>query len=99
MKSSDLSDRRSHNAESARTTIVLSTIVAGNDAEGLAQLARTGWYREVCVKSAEAHVIRGYLLARQQIAKARRDFENQIRALLQTFGLKVGAVARSRFEA
>ena len=69
-----------------------------NDAEGLTQLARTGWYREVHVKSAEAHVIRAHLLARRQVAKARRDFENQIRALLRTFGLKVGQVARGRFE-
>jgi transposase len=70
-----------------------------NDAEGLAQLARTGWYREVYVKSADAHVIRAHLLARQQINKARRNFENQIRALLRVFGLKVGQVARGRFEA
>jgi len=69
-----------------------------NDAEGLAQLARTGWYREVHVKSAEAQVIRAHLLARRQIAKARRDFENQMRALLRGFGIKVGAVARGRFE-
>ena len=69
-----------------------------NDAEGLAQLARTGWYREVYVKSADAHVIRAHLLARRQVAKGRRDFENQIRALLRTFGLKVGTVARGRFE-
>ncbi len=69
-----------------------------NDAEGLAQLARTGWYREVYVKSADAHVIRAHLLARRQITKARRDFENQIRALLRVFGLKVGAVAKARFE-
>lgn len=69
-----------------------------NDAEGLAQLARTGWYRAVYVKSADAHVIRAHLLARKQIAKARRDFENQTRALLRTFGLKVGAVPRARFE-
>jgi transposase len=69
-----------------------------NDAEGLAQLARTGWYREVYVKSAEAHVIRAHLLARQQIAKARRDFENQIRAMLRTFGLKVGVVTKGGFE-
>lgn len=69
-----------------------------NDAEGLAQLARTGWYREVYVKSAAAHVIRAHLLARTQVAKARRDIENQIRALLRTFGCKVGAVARGRFE-
>ena len=69
-----------------------------NDAEGLAQLARTGWYREVYVKSANAHEIRAHLLARKQVAKARRDFENQIRALLRTFGLKVGQVTRVRFE-
>ena len=46
-----------------------------NDAEGLAQLARTGWYREVHVKSAEAHVVRAHLLVRTQVVKARRDFE------------------------
>lgn len=70
-----------------------------NDAEGLAHLARTGWYREVYVKSTDAHEIRSHLLARKQVTKARRDFENQIRAMLRTFGLKVGQVARGRFEA
>lgn len=69
-----------------------------NDAEGLAHLARTGWYREVYVKSADAHEIRAHLLARKQVAKARRDFENQIRAMLRTFGLKVGKVAKGKFE-
>ena len=69
-----------------------------NDAEGLAQLARTGWYREVYVKSADAHIIRAHLLARKQVTKARRDFENQIRALLRTFGLKVGTVTKAQFE-
>lgn len=69
-----------------------------NDAEGLAHLARTGWYREVYVKSADAHEIRAHLLARKQVARARRDFENQIRAMLRTFGLKVGEVAKGRFE-
>lgn len=69
-----------------------------NDAEGLAHLARTGWYREVYVKSTDAHEIRAHLLARKQVAKARRDFENQIRAILRTFGLKVGEVAKGRFE-
>jgi Transposase and inactivated derivatives len=69
-----------------------------NDAEGLAHLARTGWYREVYVKSADAHEIRAHLLARKQIAKARRDFENQIRAMLRAFDLKVGQVAKGGFE-
>jgi len=69
-----------------------------NDAEGLAHLARTGWYREVYVKSVDAHELRAHLLARKQITKARRDFENQIRAMLRVFGLKVGQVAKGRFE-
>jgi len=83
-------------AKSALTCWINKT--DANDAEGLAQLARTGWYKAVYVKSAEAHVIRAHLLARRQLAKARRDFENQIRALLRVFGLKVGQVARGRFE-
>jgi len=69
-----------------------------NDAEGLAQLARTGWYREVRAKRPEAALGRSVLLARQQLVKQRRDMENQVRALLRGFGLAVGAVSRGRFE-
>ncbi len=70
-----------------------------NDAEGLAQLARTGWYREVAAKRPEARLARASLLARQQLAKQRRDLENCIRALLRGFGLPVGMVSRRGFEA
>ena len=35
-----------------------------NDALGLAQLVRTGWYREVTVKSLGSHLLRGVLGAR-----------------------------------
>jgi transposase len=70
-----------------------------NDAEGLAQLARTGWYREVAAKRPEAQLARSLLLARQQLVKQRRDLENQVRGLLRGFGLAVGAVSRARFEA
>ena len=70
-----------------------------NDAEGLAQLARTGWYREVTAKRAESQRSRALLVARRQLVKQRRDVENQVRALLRGFGLAVGTVARARFEA
>lgn len=70
-----------------------------NDAEGLAQLARTGWYREVVAKRPETRLARAPLLARQQLAGQRRDLESQVRALLRGFGLAVGKVARARFEA
>lgn len=70
-----------------------------NDAEGLAQLARTGWYREVTAKRPETRLTRSLLLAHGQLSKQRRDLENQVRGLLRGFGLAVGTVARSRFEA
>ena len=70
-----------------------------NDAEGLAQLARTGWYREVMAKRPAPRLARALLLARQQLARQRRDLENQVRALLRGFGLAVGTVTRNRFEA
>ena len=69
-----------------------------NDAEGLAQLARTGWYREVAAKRPETRIARSLLLARQQLVKQRRDLENQMRALLRGFGLAVGTVTRNKFE-
>lgn len=70
-----------------------------NDAEGLAQLARTGWYREVSAKRPATRLYRSLLLARRQLVKQRRDLENQVRALLRGFGLAVGTVARARFAA
>lgn len=69
-----------------------------NDAAGLAQLARTGWYRAVMAKRPEARLARASLLAHQQLVKQRRDLENQVRALLRGFGLAVGRVSRARFE-
>ena len=38
-----------------------------NDAEGLAQLVRSGWYREVRVKSREAMLVRSLIGARTQL--------------------------------
>lgn len=70
-----------------------------NDAEGLAQLARTGWYREVRVKSMTSHHDRSLLAARAQLVKTKRDIENQVRGLLKTFGLPIGKVGVAGFEA
>ena len=69
-----------------------------NDAEGLAELARMGWYRRVAAKRRETRLGRSLLLARQQLVKQRRDLENQVRALLRGFGLAVGVVSKARFE-
>jgi transposase len=69
-----------------------------NDAEGLAQLARFGWFAPVRVKSASAHHDRALLAARQQLVKMRRDVENQVRGLLKPFGLLMGKVSGRVYE-
>lgn len=42
-----------------------------NDAYGLAQIVRTGWYREVEVKSMDAHLIRTLVIARSKLVETR----------------------------
>ena len=64
-----------------------------NDAEGLAQIMRTGWYRLVHVKSFEAHRARALLGARSQLVGMTTRLSNHIRGVLKTFGLLPGACA------
>jgi transposase len=61
-----------------------------NDAEGLAQIVRTGWYRSVQVKSFEAHRLRALLGARRQLVGMTTQLSNHIRGILKVFGLVVG---------
>src|SRR3954463_9304863 len=69
-----------------------------NDAEGLAQLVRSGWYREVRVKSRDAMLERSLLGARTQLLGIVTDLSNQIRGLMKTFGLVVPKGAGKVFE-
>jgi transposase len=68
-----------------------------NDARGLAQIMRTGWYRAVHVKSPSCRSWRALLTARRLVLNKRRDVENGIRALLRESGLKVGTPSRKDF--
>ena len=61
-----------------------------NDARGLAQIVRTGWYREVMVKSMDIQLVRSLLTARAQLVRMRVDLANQIRGVLKPFGLVAG---------
>ena len=61
-----------------------------NDAAGLAQLVRTGWFRQVHVKAESSHVVRAELATRTLLVRMRCDLENQIRGVLKTFGLVIG---------
>lgn len=63
-----------------------------HDAEGLAQLARTGWFKAVHIKDSDTHLIRAQLRVREQMVKAHRAILGQLRGLLKLFGLRLGAV-------
>jgi transposase len=61
-----------------------------NDARGLAELVRMGWYREARVRSIDAQYVRALLQSRQQLLQARRNIENQIRGTLKALGVMTG---------
>lgn len=63
-----------------------------HDAEGLAQLARTGWFRMVHIKDEGTHLDRAQLKVREQLVKAHRAMAGQLRGLLKLFGLRLGKV-------
>jgi transposase len=68
-----------------------------NDARGIAQVMRTGWFRFVHVKSPESQELRLLLNHRKTLQRKTLDIENEIRGTLKAFGLKVGKVSRGRF--
>src|SRR5262245_51370552 len=57
-----------------------------NDARGIAQLMRLGWFRPVHCKSVGAQEVRAMLTARRLVDAKLKDVENSLRG----FGLKVG---------
>jgi transposase len=75
-----------------------------NDAESLAQLCRTGWFKPVHMKAGATHIDRAALKIRAQLITARNACANQLRGMLKLFGLRMGAVTtpnkrRERLEA
>jgi transposase len=74
---------------------VLSTRVNKSDphdAEGLSQLARTGWFKAIRIKQDATHLARAHLKIREQLIKSHRAMANQLRGLLKLFGLRMGKV-------
>jgi transposase len=69
-----------------------------NDAEGLAQIMRTGWYRSVHVKSFDSHRARALLGARVQLVGMTTRLSNHIRGVLKTFGLLPGSMRGVPFD-
>lgn len=63
-----------------------------NDAESLAQLCRTGWFKAVHMKAGATHIDRAALKIRAQLMTSRVAFANQLRGMLKLFGLRMGSV-------
>jgi transposase len=68
-----------------------------NDARGIAQLMRLGWFRPVHCKSLAAQEMRALLTARKLIQSKLFDVEMSLRGILRGFGLKVGATTPKKF--
>ena len=69
-----------------------------NDALAIAQIARTGWFRPVEMKSFDAHRIRLMLTARARVVSMRTTLYSQIRGVLKTFGIVLPPGKGSAFE-
>ena len=66
------------------------------DAEGLAQLARTGWFTPVHIRSEEADRLRSLVGARERLIRLRKDLEGHIRGVLKTFGIRMIGIGQGR---
>src|SRR5437879_6171954 len=70
-----------------------------NDARGIAQMMRVGLYRPVHVKTLRSQKLRMLLTHRKLLQSKAIAIENDLRATLRNFGLKVGIVGTVKFEA
>jgi len=68
-----------------------------NDARGIGQLMRLGWFRPVHCKSMDAQEVRAVLAARKLVQTKLLDVENSLRGILRGFGLKVGKTTPRSF--
>lgn len=69
-----------------------------NDADGLAELAEVGFFREVRVKGFDSMLTRTLVMARTRLVRMMTELSNQIRGVMKTFGLVVPAGRGSVFE-
>lgn len=60
-----------------------------NDARGIAQVLRTGWFSPVHMKSRAAHGVRALLSTRKALLSKTIDLANEVRGLLKIFGIRL----------
>src|SRR5215469_6272337 len=86
--------------EMRQVRAALSAMVAKtdrNDARGMAQLLRMGWFRPVHRKTMNAREQRALLAARSTLGRRLRDVENSVRGILRGFGIRVPRLPRGRW--
>src|SRR4029077_16265370 len=69
-----------------------------NDARGIAQMMRVGLYRPVHVKTLRSQKLRVLLTHRKLLQSKAIAIENDLRASLRNFGLKVGTIGPVKYE-
>jgi len=70
-----------------------------NDARGIAQVLRTGWFSPVHMKSRESHGIRALVSTRRAVLSKTIDLANEVRGLLKIFGIRLpSSVSHGRFD-
>jgi transposase len=69
-----------------------------NDARGIAQMMRVGLYRPVHVKTLRSQKLRVLLTHRKPLQSKAIAIENDLRATLRNFGLKVGTIGTVKYE-
>ena len=69
--------------QTAATLAAMRNKTNRNDARGLAQILRTGWYRTVHLKSLQSHQVRALLASRKAILAKCVDLENELRGFAQ----------------
>jgi transposase len=80
-------------AEARHMRVSLSTMrnkTDRNDARGIAQMMRLGWYRAVHVKNIDMQKMRSLLSNRKLLKRKLTDVENHIRGTLRAYGLRRG---------
>jgi transposase len=70
-----------------------------NDARGIAQMMRVGLFKPVHVKTLAAQEQRMLLTSRKLIQRKLLDIECDLRGTLRNFGLKVGPISPTAYEA
>jgi transposase len=69
-----------------------------NDARGLAEMMRAGWYRAAWIRGTTATYVRSLLQGRRLLVQTRRTIQNTLRGGVKRFGLIMFSTAGRTFE-